>query len=103
MAARKKGQEKAGEAKIEVPEGTIIDEQENTVQAAAAAQSNRPRHPGPWVKCSKADILKHSKIGNLIGHDPRIDEVILIAEPKSIKDVVINENEPFEPIQGLRP
>lgn len=53
----------------------VPDVKENTVQEA---QTDRKRHPGPWVKMPHAKIEKHSIAGNVIGHDPRTGEVILL-------------------------
>ena len=63
------------EPKVELPAGVVQDEQENTVAEAQAKP--KTKYPGVWVKLSKADILDHSLAGNLIGHNPKTDEVIL--------------------------
>ena len=73
-------------------------EQQNTVQDEAA--TDRKRHPGPWVKLHKDPkeavklVIRHSKAGNLIGHDNKTQEVIL-KDP----DFVLPE-ESAEPMDG---
>jgi len=62
--------------KVAIPDGVIQDEEQGN-SVMDALQEERKRHPGPWVKMSPDEIMKHSLSGNLIGHDPKTGEVIL--------------------------
>lgn len=79
MAVNKKEVKKPAAPKVTLPAEVQQDEQADTVQEAAAGQVKK-RHPGPWTKMSEEDIVKHSIAGNLIGHDPKTGEVILVDE-----------------------
>lgn len=84
---------KAVEPKVDLGEGIEQDQdQENTVQDA---QHIKRRHQGPWVRLHKDKkeneklLIRHSKAGNLKGHDPKTGEVILNDD-----DFVLPEEQP---------
>lgn len=87
-APKKDVVKKVAQPKVELQAGVSQDDaQENTVQDG---QVQNERHPGPWVKLSKEMVLRHSMAGNLIGHDHKTNEVILV-DP-DLEPPVLDEN-----------
>lgn len=101
---------KEPEPKVDLDAGMIQDEeQEDSVKEAATL--GRKRHPGPWALLHKNKkenlklILRHSHAGNLIGHDHKTGEVILVdpdfEAPKTAQEISEDEMAAKGPHAGI--